>query len=163
MSTRKNFQSQHLTKVHATVKWRLFRAKEAHGPIFGSPCISNCIDCTIYCRCHRHYHHHHHHHHYHLTAILPGEPGSDGSLRSSSSSVLEENLWKWVELGFLWAGYPSCHQTDSVRALKGTQGTNHYQWTGIILSSSATWLWTEWALFHSRRLSNVSTRLCVCI
>jgi len=36
---------------------------------------------------------------------------------------------------FLWAWYPSCHPTNSVRAPKATQSTDPNWWPGLILSS----------------------------
>jgi len=54
--------------------------------------------------------------------------------------------------GFLWARCPSCHPTNSVKALKGTQSTDHNQWSDLILSSSTTGLLMEGTLLHLHRL-----------
>jgi len=45
----------------------------------------------------------------------------------------------------------------SVKALKGTQNTNHCQWPGLILSSTTTRLLMEQARLHTHWLSNTNT------
>jgi len=63
-----------------------------------------------------------------------------------------------MNLGFLQGRCPSCHPTVNVKTLQGTQCSNHDQWLGFILSSSATGLLTEGALLPLRWLSSISTR-----
>jgi len=61
-----------------------------------------------------------------------------------------------VEWGSEQTRCPSCHQTISVKALKGTQGTDPNQWPCLILSSSTTGLLMEGALFTVCLISNAS-------
>jgi len=65
---------------------------------------------------------------FHSTAILPGEPGSAGSLWSSSSTCSRRKLLGISRIGFLWGKRPSCYPTISVKALRKTQSTNANKW-----------------------------------
>jgi len=66
------------------------------------------------------------HHHLCFNGNFPGEPGStSSSLASSSTRSRTEPLGSKC---FLWAGCPSCHLTNSVKALNlETQSTGHNQ------------------------------------
>jgi len=76
-------------------------------------------------------------------AIFSREPGiASSSLGPPPRPLLEESL-RISGMGFLWVGYPSCHPTNSVKTLKGTQSTDPNHWPGLILSSSTTRLLTE--------------------
>ena len=63
------------------------------------------------------------------------------------------------ETGFLWAGCPSCYPTTSVKALNGTQSTNHNQWPGLILSLLTTRLLKKGVLFPLCQLFSIITYL----
>jgi len=52
------------------------------------------------------------------------------------------------------AGCPSCHPTNSVKALKKTQSTDPDQWPGVILSSSNAGLPRDEALLLSGDSTN---------
>jgi len=56
----------------------------------------------------------------------------------SSSTFSETESLRISGTGFLSAACPSCHPTNSVKALKKTQSTDPSQWPGLILSSSTT-------------------------
>ena len=62
--------------------------------------------------------------------------------------------------GFLQAGWPSCHPTNSVRALKETQSVDCSHWPGLILSSYTTRLLKELALLLLWWLSDASHVSC---
>jgi len=76
-------------------------------------------------------------------------PPKPRSASFSSPLTSNENLWRY------WKGkviLASCHQTISMKSLKGSQSTNSDQRTGLTLSSFITGLTVEEALFslHQR-------------
>ena len=82
-----------------------------------------------------------HMHMHHVNGHCPARPGSAGSpMGPPHPAVSQENFRRLVERGSEQARCPSCHQTISVKALKGTQGTDPNQCPGLILSSSITGL-----------------------
>ena len=86
-------------------------------------------------------------------AIFQGKSGSPGSpLGLSPLPILEENLWRLVDLEFSQARCPCCHPTSSVKALKETQSTNPN--LDLVLSSSRTGLLAEGELLPLQRLSD---------
>jgi len=93
-----------------------------------------------------------------LQQLFPGQPG----LPSSPQVFFVHLFWKrtfgekWHRL-FIQAGRPSCHPTNSVKALKETQSTGPNQWPGLILSSFSTRLLTQGALLPLCWLSDAST------
>jgi len=71
---------------------------------------------------------HCHHHHVHFNGRFPDLPAS----ASSPSLFFLHSPWKRTFRG-KWpgAGYPSCHPTNSVKALRETQSTDHNTWPGL--------------------------------
>jgi len=85
----------------------------------------NCHTALVYVKIHHHHlqHQHHHCHHYHHTtaSTIATTSGSSCSLPFSSSTCCgrERELLE-ISCRFLWAKCPSCHPTNTVKALKGT-------------------------------------------
>jgi len=83
--------------------------------------------------------------------ILPvTHPAGCHSIRTNQCPPLPSPTY------FLHARCPSCHPTNSVKALQETQSTDPNQWPGLILSSSTTGLLTELCCSFCP-LSNAST------
>ena len=88
----------------------------------------------------------------------------DYGLASSSLVYFLYLLWNRNSginaIDFLWDKQPSCHPTNSVRALKEIQSTDPNQGTsltGLIISSSTTRLLRKDALLPLHQLSDAST------
>ena len=97
-----------------TPKQRTFRMQVPHTHATYKSQILHYTISTIH---YYHYHYNYHHHHYfRLTAVFWGEPGS-----ACSSWVLLYLFWNSTSgdywNGFLWARWPSCYRTISVKTL----------------------------------------------
>jgi len=68
-----------------------------------------------------------------FNGCFPGEPRSAASPSGTPSPLVWKKPLGINRKGFLWARYPSCHPTISVKTLKGTESTNHSQWPGLIM------------------------------
>ena len=99
--------------------------------------------------------HTHTHTHTHLTALFPGLPGWAGTRKVIPIWILlkqRDSEWQWHQLGymqvctslqtdnhastpplnFLRAGCPSCHPTNSIKALKSTSNNKYLKITSLI-------------------------------